>query len=49
MYVYAEVGYVNAYTTMHYFTFVRPVSRYYGASNKEANCDPKENISEVCD
>lgn len=26
MYVYAEVGYARAYTSMHYFTFVRPVS-----------------------
>lgn len=25
MYVYAEVGYARAYTSMHYFTFVRPV------------------------
>lgn len=24
MYVYAEVGYARAYTSMHYFTFVRP-------------------------
>lgn len=25
MYLYAEVGYARAYTSMHYFTFVRPV------------------------
>lgn len=32
MYVYAEVGYARAYTSMHYFTFVRPVSTHWGPS-----------------
>ena len=30
MYVYAEVGYARAYTSMHYFTFVRPVRMLAG-------------------
>lgn len=27
MFTYAEVGYAKGYTSMHYFTFVRPVRR----------------------
>lgn len=26
MYIYAEIGFARAYTSMHIFTFVRPVS-----------------------
>ena len=51
MYVYAEVGYARAYTSMHYFTFVRPVSSVHdcGLLPNELTISVQGFVAEACD
>ena len=51
MYIYAEVGYARAYTSMHYFTFVRPVSSVHdcGLLPNELTILVQGFVAEACD